>query len=85
MLDRKYRWKRPWTGARRREPIVNGVWIVQHDESPHNTVLGVFAAEEVATAYMEKIKDNFRNGVLLSYFPIGYRHTGWESRYGAPD
>ena len=24
------------------------VWIVQHDETPHNTVLGVFATAEEA-------------------------------------
>jgi hypothetical protein len=64
---------------------VKGVWIVQHDESPHNTVLGVFAAEGEALAYMDDVKDDFKNGVIVSYFPMGYRHTGRGRRYSATD
>ncbi|OIH96312.1 hypothetical protein BIU90_00305 [Curtobacterium sp. MCBA15_001] len=59
------------------------VWIVQHDESPHNTVLGVFATGDEAYAFMETVKDDYENGVICSYFPIGYRSTDGEVLYRA--
>ena len=77
--------KRPCTGTKRQEWNVKGVWIVQHDESPHNTVLGVFADEGEELAYMEDVKDDFKNGVIVSYFRMGYRHTGRDRRYSATD
>lgn len=57
------------------------VWIVQHDEHPHNTVLGVFATSEEAMAYMDEAQGEFENGVICSAFPIGYRHLDGRARY----
>lgn len=51
------------------------VWIVQHDESPDNTILGVFATDDEAYEFMETVKHNYENGVILSSFPIGFRST----------
>ena len=63
--------------AMRSRPRANPieVWIVQHDESPDNTVLGVFASQDEADAFMDEVKSNFENGVLCSSFPVGYRYT----------
>lgn len=61
------------------------VWIVQHDESPHNTVLGVFATPDEAYAFMETVQDDFENGVICSSFPIGYRSTDGAVQYRAED
>lgn len=54
-------------------PSPGAVWIVQHDQSPHNTVLGVFATERDATAFAEEVKHQFPNGVIYSRFQVGYR------------
>lgn len=59
------------------------VWIVQHDESPDNTVLGVFATDDEAYAFMDTVKDDYENGVLCSSFPIPYRSTDGAVRYQA--
>jgi len=50
-----------------------GVWIVQHDETPDSTVIGVFLTQEEAWAYSEATKDRFPNGTLFSFFEFGYR------------
>lgn len=60
---------------------VDHVWIVCHDETPDNTVLGVFLTEDEASAYAEEIQDQFEDGVIYSAFPIGYRHIDQASRY----
>lgn len=57
------------------------VWIVCHDESPDNTVLGVFRTAEEAQAYADEVQHMFENGVIYSAFPIGYRHIDQRSRY----
>lgn len=51
------------------------VWIVQHDESPDNTILGVFATDKEAYEFMETVKNDYADGVILSSFPIGFRAT----------
>jgi hypothetical protein len=71
----------------RRPKVYRGeeVWIVQHDDSPHNTVLGVFATAGEADAFMDTVKDDYENGVICSSFPIGYRSTDGAVRYRAED
>lgn len=58
---------------------------MQHDDSPHDTVLGVFATSHEADAFMETVKDDYENGVICSSFPIGYRFTDGAVRYQAED
>ena len=58
-----------------RKTRLTEVWIVQHDESPHNTVLGVFAGQDEAVAFMDEVAAGFENGVFCSAFPVGYRYT----------
>lgn len=70
--------RRP-TGSTGRKP--NSVWIVQHDESPHNTVLGVFATADEADAYSDEVLVDYPNGVITTEFPIGYRYTDGTVRY----
>ncbi|WP_258072058.1 MULTISPECIES: hypothetical protein [unclassified Rathayibacter] len=66
------------------EPAIETeVWIVQHEESPHNTVLGVFGSPADADLFADEVKDSYRNGVLIGRFPIGYRSTGNVSRYSS--
>ena len=50
------------------------VGIVQHDESPDNTVLGVFASASEAEKFAEEVGDRFENGVLYSSYEVGYRY-----------
>lgn len=69
---------------RRPKPFAGGeVWIVQHDESPHNTVLGVFATGAEADAFMDTVKDDYENGVICSSFPVPFRSTDGVVRYQA--
>lgn len=49
------------------------VWIVQHDESPDNTILGVFATEGEASNFMEQVGDMYGGQVLYSSYKIGYK------------
>ncbi|WP_104111899.1 hypothetical protein [Arthrobacter sp. N199823] len=49
-------------------------WIVQHDESAHNTVLGVFATQDEAQSFAEAVGGRFTNGVIFSSYPVGYRY-----------
>ncbi|MEJ8282569.1 hypothetical protein ACVKXF_000633 [Curtobacterium sp. PvP017] len=71
---------------RRPKPFAGGeVWIVQHDESPDNTVLGVFATDDEAYAFMDTVKDDYENGVICSSFSIPYRSTDGAVRYQAED
>lgn len=53
-----------------------GVWIVQHDETPHNTILGVFSAQSEAAEYANEIQSQYANGVIYSFYKLGYRHHG---------
>jgi hypothetical protein len=57
------------------------VWIVQHDENPHNTVLGVFAKSDEADAFAAEVKDQFKNGVIYTEFVIGYRFDQGSQRH----
>lgn len=57
------------------------VWIVQHDQSPDNTVLGVFATSEEADNFAEEIQGQFANGVIYSEFEIGFRFDRGSARY----
>ena len=59
------------------------MWIVQHDESPDNTILGVFASHGEAAAFAAEIEDQFPNGVIHSSFAVGYRFDQGSSRYRA--
>ncbi|PZF60464.1 hypothetical protein DEI92_08720 [Curtobacterium sp. MCBD17_034] len=59
--------------------------MVQHDDSPHNTVVGVFATADEADAFMDTVKDDYENGVICSSFPIPYRSTDGAVRYQAKD
>jgi hypothetical protein len=60
---------------------LQSVWIVQHDESPHNTVLGVFATPDEADRFAAEIKGQFENGVIYSEFAVGYRFDQGAQRY----
>lgn len=53
---------------------MDAVWIVQHDDTPHNTVLGVFSTEQEAAAFAEESKAEFQGGLIYARFPIGYRY-----------
>lgn len=59
------------------------MWIVQHDESAHNTVLGVFASLDEADAFATAVRSRFADGVIYSEFALGYRYDGGASRYEA--
>jgi hypothetical protein len=61
------------------------VWIVQHEDSPHNTVLGVFDSPDAADLFADGVKDDYRNGVIIVRFPIGYRATDDAARYSTPE
>jgi hypothetical protein len=65
--------------------IRRSVWIVQHDESPHNTILGVFPSSKEAAAFAEEVKEQFENGVLTAQFALGYRFDENSARYAAGD
>lgn len=52
----------------------SSVWIVQHEESPHNTVLAVFASMEEAQSFADVVQDRFPGGVIFSSYRIGYRY-----------
>jgi hypothetical protein len=65
--------------------IRRSVWIVQHDESPNNTILGVFPSGKEAAAFAEEVKGQFENGVLTAQFVIGYRFDDNSARYAARD
>lgn len=58
-----------------------GVWIVQHDETPHNTVLRVFATAEEAAEYADAVHVNYADGVITTEFPIGFRFEDGAARY----
>lgn len=54
---------------------MNGeVWIVQHDESADNTVLGVFGSQNQAQSFAEEIGYRFANGVIFARYKVGYRY-----------
>jgi hypothetical protein len=65
--------------------IRHTVWIVQHDESPANTILGVFSSGKEAAAFAEEVNGQFENGVLTAQFVIGYRFDDNSAHYAAPD
>jgi hypothetical protein len=65
--------------------IRRSVWIVQHDDNAHNTILGVFPSGKEAAAFAEEVKDQFENGVLTAQFALGYRFDENSARCAAGD
>jgi hypothetical protein len=59
----------------------SALWIVQHDETAHNTILGVFADGRQAMSLADDVQDQFENGVVYGRYKIGYRFDGGSSRY----
>ncbi|WP_127476931.1 hypothetical protein [Microbacterium sulfonylureivorans] len=51
------------------------VWIVYHDSSPDNNILGVFDDEDEAYAYQEAVAPGYPDGALLTPFPVPWRST----------
>ena len=51
----------------------SSVWIVQHDESPDNTILGVFATRNEASTLAEEIKAQLENGIVFARLTLSYR------------
>ena len=58
------------------------VWIVHHDSSPDNNILGVFDKEDEAYAYQELVAGDYPNGVLLTPYPVPWRRTPTELKIG---
>lgn len=52
----------------------DAVWIVRHDESLVNSVLGVFLTEREASDFADEVEGRFENGVIYSRYPVGYRY-----------
>jgi hypothetical protein len=52
------------------------VWIVQQDETPHNTVLGVFEDQQSASDFADEVGGQFPNGVIYAEYKVGYRYDG---------
>lgn len=50
------------------------VWVVSHDESPHNTVLGIFETQDEASTFADEIQDRFENGVIYFSWIVGTRY-----------
>jgi hypothetical protein len=50
------------------------VWVVQHDQGPDNTILGVFAAEDEASRFAEDHKDEFGGSLIYAPYAVGYRY-----------
>jgi|GEM_PF-1851835 len=63
----------------------SSVWIVQHDERPDNTILGVFATRNEASTFAEEVKAQFENGVIFAQFALGYRFDDNSARYSSGD
>lgn len=57
------------------------VWVVQHDESPDDTVLGVFETPDEADSFAEEVKHQFETGVFCTEFEIGFRFDRGSARY----
>ena len=54
---------------------VQQVWIVYHDSSPDNVILGVFDVEDEAYTYQEAVAADYPSGALLTPFPVPWRAT----------
>ena len=63
----------------------SSVWIVQHDERPDNTILGVFAMRNEASTFAEEVKAQFENGVIFAPFALGNRFDDNSARYSSGD
>ena len=63
----------------------SSVWIVQHDESSDNTILGVFTTRNEASTFAEEVKAQFENGVIFAQFALGYRFDDNSARYSSDD
>jgi hypothetical protein len=64
--------------------VRDGVWLVLQDESPHNTVLGVFGDRDKAAAFADEVGGQFGNGVICAEYKIGYRFNSGGERYREP-
>ncbi len=51
------------------------VWIVYHDSTPDNNILGVFDSLDDADSYAEEIGPMWEKGALVSRFPVPWRST----------
>jgi hypothetical protein len=50
------------------------IWIACQDETPNNTVLGVFETEAEASGFADEIRDRFPNGVIYFSWVVGTRY-----------
>jgi hypothetical protein len=60
------------------------VWIVQHYETPHSTVLGVFCDRQSAADFADEVGGQFPGGVIYAEYRIGYRYDGGSHRIRSP-
>lgn len=56
------------------------VWIVCQDETPDNTVLGVFETQEEAWALATELQGSYENGAICFSWEVGTR-CGQGRRY----
>lgn len=54
---------------------MNTVWIVFHDSSPNNTILGVFDNEQEAYEFLEIVGPEYPNGAYLSDFDVPWKRA----------
>jgi hypothetical protein len=59
----------------------SAVWIVLQDETPHNSILGVFADQKRAADFADEVGDQFPKGVIYGRYKVGYRFDGGASGY----
>lgn len=57
------------------------MWLVCQEETPHNTVLGVFASQSEAAGYADEVSHLYEDGVSYASFPLGYRHIDGSAPY----
>ena len=62
----------------------NSVWVVLQDETPHNTVLGVFGDQQRAADFADEVGCQFASGVIYAEYKIAYRFDGGAHRYRKP-
>ena len=53
---------------------VKNVWIVSHEDSPPNNIIGVFATQSEAASFAEEMAAGPFESVIYSSFSIGYRY-----------
>jgi hypothetical protein len=60
------------------------IWIVRQDESPDNTVLGVFEHRGEALAFAEEIAPRHPSHVITSAFTVPFRAGDGAVAYSSP-